>query len=143
MRHAADVHLQDLACAAEELVQVEDPLGDFGRRRRPSRRLEVGGAAGLGRSGSADLGHALLEHPRLVFEVGLLGLMVVRDEAVDGDSDVGCVGGVSHLRPRGAIGMAVLGPMLGRAAEDAEEYRQAEFDRRITDSGLPPVPSQS
>src|SRR5687768_4598084 len=29
VRHAADVHLQDLACVAEELVQVEDPVGDF------------------------------------------------------------------------------------------------------------------
>ena len=27
------VHLQDLACVAEELVQVEDPVGDLVRSR--------------------------------------------------------------------------------------------------------------
>ena len=79
VRHAADVHLQDLARVAQELVQVEDALGDFVRPADEDHpaRLIVDGATDPERSGAADLRHRLLEHPRLVVEVGLLGLVVV------------------------------------------------------------------
>ena len=55
--------------------------------------------------------------------------VVLGDEAVDGDGDVGRFGGVAGLGPGVAVGVAVLRPVLGGAAEDAQEHRQPEFDR--------------
>lgn len=42
------------------------------------------------------------------------------DEAVDGDRDVGGVGGVAGLFPGFAVGVAVLGPVLDRATDGIE-----------------------
>ena len=60
VRHAADVHLQDLAGVTEQLAQVQDPVGDLvgaAGEHHPAR-LVVGGssrrrgrrAPGLGRA---------------------------------------------------------------------------------------------
>jgi hypothetical protein len=59
-------------------------------------------------AGVADLGHAIFEHARFVIEVDVLGVPVVLgDEAVDGDGDVGRLGGVAGLGPGVAVGVGV------------------------------------
>jgi hypothetical protein len=65
-----------------------------------------------------------------VLEIGGLRLAVVgADEPVHRDGDVGRVGRVADLRPRVAVRAAVLRPVLGGAAQDAEEQRHAQLDR--------------
>ena len=65
-----------------------------------------------------------------MIEVDAFGLPVVLgDEAVDGDGDVCRFGGMAGLHPCVVVGVAALRPVLGGAAEDAEEHRQAKFDR--------------
>ena len=132
VRHAADVHLQDLAVVAEQLVQVQDALGDL---VGAAGEDHAAGLAWLPRGPAAAMpGRPISAAPvaniaQLVLEVGRLGGGVVRaDEPVDRDGDVGVVGGVADLGPRVAVGVAVLGPVLRRAAEDAEEHRDAELD---------------
>src|SRR3954465_11926205 len=69
VRHAADVHLQDLPGVAEQVVQVEEALGDlFGSAGEDhAAGLEFGGSCCRARSaaGTADLGHALAHHAEL------------------------------------------------------------------------------
>ena len=45
-----------------------------------------------------------------------------------GDGDVGGLSWVPDLCPSLAVGVAVLGPVLRGATEDAEEHGQAELD---------------
>ena len=100
-----------------------------GRRQHHPARLEVRGSAGGGEAGAPDLGGAGLEHASLVLEVRALRLAVLlADEAVHGDGDVGGFGGVTGLSPRVAVGAAVPRPVLGAAAEDAKEHGQPELD---------------
>src|SRR4051794_37915072 len=66
VRHAADVHLEDLSAVAEEVVKVDDALGDFfgSAGEDHAAGLKVVGAGGRWRpaAGPADLGHALAHH---------------------------------------------------------------------------------
>src|SRR4051812_1486907 len=91
LRHAADVHLEDLARVAEQAVKMQDPLGDLpGAPDEDHAAALVGGCAfDPCRRRTAQLGHALLEHPALVLEVGLPGEVVgLGHEAVHRDRDV-------------------------------------------------------
>jgi hypothetical protein len=87
---------------AEKLVEAEDAVGDFVRSadEHHAARFQVGRPARRRRRGAADLGHARFEHSELVPEVVGFGLAVVLGhETVDGDGDVGRVGGVAELGP--------------------------------------------
>src|SRR5690349_1201670 len=68
VRHAADVHLQDLAVMDEQFVQGEDAVGDLvgpSGEHHPAG-LHVGGTVGRRLPGAPDLGGAGGEHAQLV-----------------------------------------------------------------------------
>ena len=113
MGHATYVHLEDLAAVAEGVVEVQDPVGDLVGAADEDHLAGVvaGFSTGWWCHGSADLRGAGDEHAMLVVEVGGLGVAVVgSNEAVDGDRDVGGVGGVAGLFP----GFAVARPVGAR-----------------------------
>src|SRR3954454_4015510 len=133
VRHAADVHLEDLPAVAEQVVEVDDALGDLlgPAGEHHAAALEVAGAGRRRRAaaGTADLGHALAHHAKLEVEVvSLRTAGLIPDEAVHRDSDVGLLDGMAHLLPRRTVAVAVLRPALRRATEDPEEQRDAQFD---------------
>jgi hypothetical protein len=75
---------------------VQDPVGDLvgAAGEGHAARLELGLGGRAGTSAGGHLGGAGREHPHLVLEVGGLGRAVVLgDEAVHGDGDVGGVAG--------------------------------------------------
>nr|WP_235854666.1 hypothetical protein [Nonomuraea aridisoli] len=119
---------------AKQAVQVQDAVGDLvgAAGEDHAAGAEGRGAVGARRGGAAQFGQAVGHHLVLVLQVGGVRLCGgVGDEAGHGDRDAGLVGGVADLGPGVAVGVPVLRPVLGGAAEDAEEHRQSEFDGAV------------
>ncbi len=110
-------------------MEVEDAVGDLvgSPGEHHPACLDVPGPTG-GSDARAANQRALRLNMRATYsEVdGLSVPVVLPDEAVHGDGDVGRFRGMAYPRPRLAVSAAVLRPVFGCAAEDAEEHRKAK-----------------
>jgi hypothetical protein len=114
MRHAAHVHLEDLAEVSEQLVKVDHPVSNFLRSSSEHHSaFKVGSTACRRAHRASDPGRTGFEHTSLVFEVGTFRFTIIlTHKPMHGYRHICCVGRMTRFRPRFAVSKTVPRPVL-------------------------------